>query len=196
MTSGAQTRGGRFLEVGWGFHDVLIGSRVFWLPRRMTLEKIPRDVASWCWLYLAAKPSYVEVDVAGLAFPLHLPTACSYQMRGHGFLSGTVLSHRAAVGGGALLGDVKPSSFDVGGGVDYLGTCVIEFYMKRIIFTRICLPYVGVIMVHMRVSLVELPFQTVMGQIPTLLCMLSNVHGLLQPRPISSGNECYRPSRP
>jgi hypothetical protein len=31
MTSGAQTREDRFIEVGWGFHDVLLGSRVFFL---------------------------------------------------------------------------------------------------------------------------------------------------------------------
>jgi hypothetical protein len=29
MTSGAQTRESRFVEVGWDFHDVLVGSRVF-----------------------------------------------------------------------------------------------------------------------------------------------------------------------
>jgi hypothetical protein len=51
--------------------------------------------------------------------------------------------------------------------------------MKYIVFTMTCLPYVTVIMAFMRVSLVELPFQTVMGWIPTLECMLSCVHGLL-----------------
>jgi hypothetical protein len=51
-------------------------------------------------------------------------------------------------------------------------------------------------MVRMRVSLVELPFQIVMGWIPALKCMLSGARGLLQSRPISSDNECYHPSRP
>jgi hypothetical protein len=35
MTSEAQTREGRSVEVGWGFHGILLGSRVFLLsPRR------------------------------------------------------------------------------------------------------------------------------------------------------------------
>jgi hypothetical protein len=33
------------------------------------------------WLYMAAKPSHVGVDVDGLACPLHRPTACNRQMR-------------------------------------------------------------------------------------------------------------------
>jgi hypothetical protein len=39
------------------------------------LEKVLRDVASLCWLYLAAKPPHVGVDVDGLAYPLHHPMA-------------------------------------------------------------------------------------------------------------------------
>jgi hypothetical protein len=31
MTSGAQTREGQFVKVGWGFHGVLLGSWVFFL---------------------------------------------------------------------------------------------------------------------------------------------------------------------
>jgi hypothetical protein len=31
MTSEAQTREGRFIKVGWGFHDILLRSRVFFL---------------------------------------------------------------------------------------------------------------------------------------------------------------------
>jgi hypothetical protein len=68
------------------------------------------------------------------------------------------LSHRAAVGGGALMGDAKPPILDIYGGADCLGTCAIEFYMEHIAFTKICLPYVGIIVVCMRVTLVELPF--------------------------------------
>jgi hypothetical protein len=30
------------------------------------LEKVPGDVAFWCWFYLAAKPFHVGVDVDGL----------------------------------------------------------------------------------------------------------------------------------
>jgi hypothetical protein len=77
------------------------------------LETVLGDVASRCRLYLAAKPSHVGVDVDGLAYPLHLPTVCSHQMRGHGFLSGTALSCRTAVGGGAFPGDAKPSGSDI-----------------------------------------------------------------------------------
>jgi hypothetical protein len=29
MTSGDQTREGRFVEVGWGFYGVVLGSRAF-----------------------------------------------------------------------------------------------------------------------------------------------------------------------
>jgi hypothetical protein len=61
------------------------------------------------------------------------------------------------VGGGALLGDAKAPGLDICGGADCLGTCVIEFYMECIAFTRICLTYVGIIMACMRVSLVDIP---------------------------------------
>jgi hypothetical protein len=84
-----------------------------------------------------------------------------------------------AVGGGALLGDAKPQGLDICGGIDRLGTRVINVYMECIAFTKICLPYVGIIMVCMRISLVELPFHMVMGQIPALECMLSGARGLL-----------------
>jgi hypothetical protein len=40
------------------------------------------DVASWCRLYLAAKPSHMGVDVDGLAYPLHRPTIYNCQTRG------------------------------------------------------------------------------------------------------------------
>jgi hypothetical protein len=49
------------------------------------------------WLYLAASPSHVGVDVDRLACPLHRPMACSCKTRGQRFLSGAALSHRAAV---------------------------------------------------------------------------------------------------
>jgi hypothetical protein len=55
MTSGAQTREGRFIEVGWGFHGVLIGSREFLTLRWMALEKVAIAGFVRCWLYLAAK---------------------------------------------------------------------------------------------------------------------------------------------
>jgi hypothetical protein len=134
------------------------------------LEKVPGGVASRCWSYLVAKSSHMGVDVDGLAYPLHRPTSCSHQMRGHGFLPSVVLSHWAVAGGGALLGDVNPLGLNICEGVDHLGTCIIEFYTERIAFTRICLPYVGIIMVCMCVSLIKLPFQTVVGWISVLEC--------------------------
>jgi hypothetical protein len=51
--------------------------------------------------------------------------------------------------------------------------------MEYIVFTRTCLPYVRVIMSFMHVSLVKLAFETVMGWIPALECVLSCVCGLL-----------------
>jgi hypothetical protein len=160
------------------------------------LEKVPGDVASGCWPYLVAKSSHVGIGVDRLAYPLHHPTTYNHQTRGQGFLPGVILSRRVTVHGGALLGDAKAPDLDICGCIDHLDTCVIEFYMEHIAFTRICLPYVGIIMVCMHVSLVELPFQTVMGWIPALECMLSDVRGHLVPCPISSGSERFCPPRP
>jgi hypothetical protein len=81
------------------------------------------------------------------------------------------------VGGGAFLGDVKPPGLYIHWIVDRLDTYVTKFYMEYIVFTKTCLPYVKVDMAFMRVSPVELPFQTVMGRILALECMLSGVHG-------------------
>jgi hypothetical protein len=67
------------------------------------LRTILRDVASWCQIYLAAKPSLVVVNVDVLAYPMHHPTACNYQTKGQSFLSGDALSHHVAVGGGNRL---------------------------------------------------------------------------------------------
>jgi hypothetical protein len=44
------------------------------------------------WLYLAAKPSHVGVDVDGLACPLHRPMVRTNQMRGQGLPPGVVFS--------------------------------------------------------------------------------------------------------
>jgi hypothetical protein len=65
------------------------------------VKKVLRDVALWCWFYLAAKPYYMGVDVDGLACPLHHSTAYSRQKRGQCLLSGTALSRQVVVGGGA-----------------------------------------------------------------------------------------------
>jgi hypothetical protein len=71
------------------------------------------DVASWRRLYLVAKPSHVGINVDGLTCPLQRPMACGHQMRGHGFLLGVALSHRAAMGSGAFLGDAKPPGLNI-----------------------------------------------------------------------------------
>jgi hypothetical protein len=74
------------------FSGIILGSRVLLALSWMTLKKVPGDIASWHQLYLAAKPPHVGVDVDGLAYPVHHPMACGHQMRGHGCLSGDVLS--------------------------------------------------------------------------------------------------------
>jgi hypothetical protein len=71
----------------------------------------------------------VGVNVDGLACPLHRPMTCSRQTRGQHLLSDAVLSHRAAVGGGAFLEDAKPLGLDIQRSLDYLGTYVSESYM-------------------------------------------------------------------
>jgi hypothetical protein len=101
------------------------------------------------------------------------------QTRGQSFLLGDVLSRRAVAGGGTLQRDMQPLVLDACGGVDCLGTCIINFYIERMDFTRVCLPYVGIITVSMRVSLAKLPLQTVMGRVPILEYMLSGARGLL-----------------
>jgi hypothetical protein len=81
MAKGARTIEGRFIEVTWGFHSVIVGSKVSLPLRWMMLEKIPRDIASWCWPCVVTKLSHMGVDVDGLACPLHRTMACNRQMR-------------------------------------------------------------------------------------------------------------------
>jgi aldehyde:ferredoxin oxidoreductase len=127
-------------KVSWGFQGVLVGSRVFRPLRWLMLEKVAGGIASRCWPYLVAKSSHAGADVVGLTCPLHCPMGCNHWMMGHGFLLGAVLSHQAAAGGGALLGVMKSPGLNIYESVDRLGTCVIEFYMEHIAFTRICIP--------------------------------------------------------
>jgi hypothetical protein len=91
MTIGAQTREGQFVEVGWGFYGIFIGSRVFFPSRWSMLEKVLGVGTMRCWFYLASKPSHVGVSVDGLASPLHHPMAYTRQMRRQGILLGVVL---------------------------------------------------------------------------------------------------------
>jgi hypothetical protein len=75
--------------------------------------RVPRGVASWHWLYLAAKPSHVGVNVDGLACPLHRPMVYNHQTRRHDFLSNAALTHHVVVGNGAFPGEAKPSGSDI-----------------------------------------------------------------------------------
>jgi hypothetical protein len=111
-----------------GFPGILLDCWVILALRWMTLEKVLGDVASWCWLYLAGKPSHVGVNVDGRAYPLHHLSACSRQTRGHDLPSGAALSHRAVVGGGAFPWDAKPPGLDIRWRVDHLDTYVTKFY--------------------------------------------------------------------
>jgi hypothetical protein len=76
-------------------------------------ETVLRDIASWHQLYLASKPSHVGVNVDGLSYPLHHPMTYSHHARGQSFMSRAALSHRAAMGGGAFPGIVKPLDLDI-----------------------------------------------------------------------------------
>jgi hypothetical protein len=89
--------------------------------------------ASWDSACLVAKSSWGSVGVDWLAPYLDLWPAV-IQMRGQGFWSGTVLSRQARLGSGALLGDTLPPALDASGGVDYLDSCIIDFYTERMAF--------------------------------------------------------------
>jgi hypothetical protein len=107
MTSRAQTREGRFVEVSWGFHGILVGSILFLPLRLMMLEKVLRVGAMRHWFYMAAKPPHMGIIVDRLACPLHRPMACSHQTRGQGLLPGGALSCCYS-GWWRLPKDVKP----------------------------------------------------------------------------------------
>jgi hypothetical protein len=73
MTSGASYSGCRFIEVGQGFPDILLG---FWVLRWMMSRKVLGNVDSWRQLYLAAKPSHM----GGRSGRASLPSALSYAL--------------------------------------------------------------------------------------------------------------------
>jgi hypothetical protein len=66
MTSGAPDKVCRLVKVGGGFLGILLGS---WALRWMMSGTVLGDVVASRWLYLAATPSHVGVDVDGLAYP-------------------------------------------------------------------------------------------------------------------------------
>jgi hypothetical protein len=63
-----------------------------WFPGILGVEVDDAWDGSWRRCFVAAKPAHVEVDVDGLACPLHCPMAYGRQMRGQGLLPGAVLS--------------------------------------------------------------------------------------------------------
>jgi hypothetical protein len=67
---------------------------------------------------------------------------------------------------------------------------------SRLFFTRVFLCNVKAIMVFMRVSLVELLHQAVMGWILVLEYVLSGSCGLLRPHPVVQGTQSRRSPRP
>jgi hypothetical protein len=83
-----------------------------WFPGVLDAEVDDAWDNSWrgsftAWLYLAANPSHMGVNVDGLAYPLHHPTVHSYHTRGHGLLLGIVLFCHCS-GRCRLLGYVNP----------------------------------------------------------------------------------------
>jgi hypothetical protein len=119
----------------------------------MTLEKVLGVGFVRHWLYLVVKPSHVGVDVDRLACPYTIlwPAAVRREDKAS---RQTLSCLVAAVGGGAFLGDVKPSGLDIWWRIDRLGTCVTKSYTGLIVLTKACLSYVKVIMTFRRVSLV------------------------------------------
>jgi hypothetical protein len=71
---------------------------------------------------------------------------CCRQTRGHGLLSGAVLSCHVVVGYGAFPGGARPPGLDIWCSVYRLGTCVTESFQWVIFFTRGCLSHVKAIM--------------------------------------------------
>jgi hypothetical protein len=98
MASGSPDLECQFVLDGQSFHGVLLDSRVFflvfessWRRGGLCLERFLET-----FLYLAAKPTHMGVDVDELANPLHRHMACSCQTRGQGLLPSIVLSHHCS----------------------------------------------------------------------------------------------------
>jgi hypothetical protein len=98
--------------VGWGFLAFFSPPMCsFWLSGVLGAEVVGARDDSWrghftVWLYLAAKPSHMGVDVDGLACPMHWHMVRSCQTRGQCLLPGVVLSCCCS-GRWRLSGDVK-----------------------------------------------------------------------------------------
>jgi hypothetical protein len=79
---------------------------------------------------LVAKPMSGSIWMGWLA-PYSDQWPATVQTRGQSFLSCAVLSCHAVVDNGALQGDTQPPVLDSCGGVECLGTCIIDFYIKH-----------------------------------------------------------------
>jgi hypothetical protein len=73
------------------------------------------------WLCLTAKPSHMEADVDELAYCLHRPMVCDWQMWVQCFLIGDDLSRHVAVVSGVFLVCAKPLVLDIYRGIDCPG---------------------------------------------------------------------------
>jgi hypothetical protein len=98
MAGEAPSRGGRFAEVSWGFHGLLVCSGVFLMLRWMMLQMVLGVTASWGQPCIVAKSSWGSVGMGWIA-PYSDLWPATVQMRGHGFLLDTILPRRAGLGG-------------------------------------------------------------------------------------------------
>jgi hypothetical protein len=103
------------------------------------------------------------------------------RMRRHGALPGSVLSCHMRMVGDALLRGMQHTTLDACDSIDYLNTCITDFYIECVAFHHGMFTLCGGVMAHICVSLIELPLGIVMGLFPALEYMLSGPHGLLQP---------------
>jgi hypothetical protein len=183
-------------KVGRGLHGVLIGSRLFRTSSWTILEKVLANIASCC-AFAWQKSSHVGVNMDVLACPCTSWWWLVAVRRGDETLCQVscypVVQQQVV----ASLWRMQSPWTRIFAGVITVWVLVsLSFYMRRIIFTSVFLPYGGVLVVCMRVSLIRLLYQTAMRWIPILECIPSYACGLLQSCHISSGNECYRLPRP
>jgi hypothetical protein len=81
------------------------------------------------WLYLAAKPVHMGVDVDELACPCNVLRNATNR-RGDRASCQAMSCPVAAVGGGTSPGDVKPPGLDILWSLDRMGTCTTKSYME------------------------------------------------------------------
>jgi hypothetical protein len=77
----------------------------------MILEKVLWVAALWGQPFLAAKPSRGQIWMGWLA-PYSGLGPTIVEMKGQGYLPGSILSRRARAGGGTSLGDAQTPALD------------------------------------------------------------------------------------